>query len=142
MLTIHRHQLSIMVLFAIALHIVWVVVILIDVSSIHATALAALARYIEPPLLLAFVITVAVILALIGLFTRSSWIVMFLLPQQALLMMGAAGAIEAIWLSQFADGVIRPRAFIAADQMYAVLAAIGHTTAITALALRRLEDGK
>jgi hypothetical protein len=57
-------------------------------------------------------------------------------------MMSAAGAIEAMWLGQFADGVLRPTAFIAADQMYTVLAALGHTVAISlyTLSLRQNES--
>ncbi len=69
-----------------------------------------------------------------------SWVVVLLLPQQILLMMGVSGAIEAIWLSQFADGVLRPRAFIAADQINSVLAAIGHTVAIISHALNKLPN--
>ncbi len=52
------------------------------------------------------------------------------MPQQILLMMSAAGAVESMWLGQFADGVLRPHTFIIADQIYSILAAIGHTVAI------------
>ena len=35
-----------------------------------------------------------------------------------------------MWLAQFADGVLRPASFIAADQVYSVLAAFCHTIAL------------
>jgi len=130
------HYISIMVLYAVALHLSWSIILLFDYAAINATAVNALARYIQPPGFLLCVIAAAAIAALIGLATRAPWIILLLLPQQVLLMMSASGAIEAIWLSQFADGVIRSRAFIAADQLYSVLAAIGHTAAITIHALR------
>lgn len=127
---------SIMVLYAICLHFSWALILLVDQSAINVTAVNALARYIYPIGLLAWVVAAAAGAALLGLLINSPWIVVLLLPQQILLMMSAAGAIEAIWISQFADGVIRPRGFIAADQLYSVLAAIGHTMAITIHAIR------
>jgi hypothetical protein len=114
--------------------------IFLDQSALHATGLASLYRYIQPPLLLASVIGGAALLALTAVTIETPWIVILLLPQQVILMMSAAGAVEAMWLAQFADGVLRPRAFIAADQMYSVLAAIGHTMAITAHALGKLPN--
>lgn len=136
MIHFRNHYISIMVMYAISLHLVWSGILLFDDAATNATALNALFRYIHSPYLLSFVIFTAATSAFFGLFLESSWLVILLLPQQVLLMMSAAGATEAIWLAQFADGVIRPRAFIAADQLYSVLAAIGHTAAITFHALR------
>lgn len=171
MFIFRNHTISIMVLFAVALHLLWAVLIEVDHAALGATGVSALYLYIGAPRMLAFVdrmlafvdavlgavglgalhlsigapqllavvIACVALLALLGIFTRRPWIVVaLLLPQQALLMMSAAGVIEAIWLAQFADGVFRPRAFIAADQMYSVLAAIGHTVAITAHAVARI----
>lgn len=137
MIHFRNHYVSIMVLYAIILHLSWAFILLFDDAATNATALNALFRYIHPTILLSYVISTAAIAAFFGLFFESSpWIIILLLPQQILLMMSAAGATEAIWLAQFADGVIRPRAFIAADQLYSVLAAVGHTAAITFHALR------
>lgn len=140
MLVIRKHQFSIMVMFAIILHVWWALMIIVDASAVQATALEAVSRYIQPPLFLAFVIIATAVMAVIAVIYNSAWIIIFLIPQQAISMMGAAGAIEAIWLAQFADGTIRPRIFIATDQMYAVFVAIGHTIAVISLALRRLEE--
>lgn len=136
MLIFRKQAVSIMVMYAISLHLFWAAIILIDDSSVHATAVHALFRYIAPPVLLSAFILFAALLATLGLFTHVPWIVVMLMPQQILLMMSAAGAVEAIWLSQFADGVIRPRSFVAADQIYSILAAFWHTVAIIAHAIR------
>jgi hypothetical protein len=136
MMVFHNRPISIMVLFAIALHLAWAALLIFDSSPLSVNAIDALYRYIHPAPLLIFVIMGAAMMALIGLFTELPWVLFCLIPQQALLMMSAAGAIESMWLGQFADGVLRPHAFIAADQFYSVLAALGHTVAIIAHARR------
>lgn len=140
MVTIRGRPASLMILFAVALHLWWTLMIALDAAALHATGVASLYRYIHHRDVLAAVIGAAAVMALSGLFVRASWMVLLLVPQQVILMMSAAGAIDAMWLAQFADGVIRPRAFIAADQMYSVLAAIGHTMAIIARVRERSYD--
>lgn len=128
---------SLMVLFAVCLHLTWAILIWVDPTAVNATALNAayrpIARFVSSDfhVLSGILVTVA-LTATYGMFTRIPWVVVLLLPQQLVLMMSASGAIEAIWLGQFADGVARARAFLAADQCYSILAAIGHTTAIIA----------
>lgn len=56
--------------------------------------------------------------------------VWMIIPQQLLLMKSASGAIICILRSQFADGVDRPWAFIAADQSPAIIMAVLHTFAL------------
>lgn len=136
MIMFHERLISIMVLYAIALHICWVAIILLDDSAVGATALSALHKYIPDPLWLAVSIGLAAMLAVFGLYTHVPWIVVLLLPQQLLLIASAAGSFEAIYLSQYADGVVRSRAFIAADQIYSIIAMLGHTAAIIAHAKR------
>lgn len=135
---IGRHRfISIMVLYAIALHLTWAGILIVDDVATQATALNAVYRYIDPvPLLIAVLVTAAS-LALFGLYLSSPVALLLLLPQQLILMMSAAGAFEAMWNMQFADGVIRPVAFIAADQIYSILAAIGHTAALIRHAISR-----
>ena len=53
-----------------------------------------------------------------------------LLPQQLFLTLAAAGAAVAIIDSQFADGVVRSRYFIAADQSPIIIAALLHSVAV------------
>lgn len=129
---------SIMVSYAIVMHLVWAVILAFgDPGVTDATALNALSRFIHPIPVLIFSITAAALMAVWGMLTSLPWVVLLLMPQQILLMMSAAGAFEAIWLGQFADGTIRPRDFIAVDQIYSILAAVGHTFAI-ALHAKRL----
>lgn len=132
MIPMRNRHLSIMVLFAIALHYVWAVSLYVDSESMNATALYAIQKWIghfgQHATLVALPIVATV--ALFGLFVRPMWFVIFLIPQQILLTMSAVGALEAIWISQFADGVVRSRGFLVADQSYSILASIGHTAAI------------
>lgn len=125
-----------MIMFAVALHFTWSALIMFDDSALNATALHALFHWIKPAWLLSYILLSAASMALFSLMTRSPWAVLFLLPQQVLLIMSASGAVDAIWLAQFADGEIRPRAFIAADQIYSIIAATGHTFAIIQHTLR------
>lgn len=132
MIRTRKRLISIMVLYAIAMHLTWAVLVANDPSAMNATAVNALYKYIPNAVLLSWVLLGVAGSAMVGLFTRVPWIVLLLIPQQLVLMASAAGAIEAIWLAHFADLVERSRAFIAADQCYSILAAIGHTIAIVA----------
>lgn len=59
----------------------------------------------------------------------SGWrLFLCLLPQQATLMLSAMSAISSVMASHYADGVLRPRAFIFADQWGNIIPAILHTT--------------
>lgn len=136
MLILGRRVVSIMVSYAITLHLVWAGILATDYEVTNATALNALARFIHPEPVLIGVLVTAALLAVWGMMTRYPWVVLLLMPQQVLLMMSAAGAFEAIWIAQFADGVVRSREFIAVDQIYSILAAVGHTVAITVHARR------
>lgn len=120
---------SVTISMAITLHLVWATLLLIDPAAVNATSVNAIFKFIHSPTELAFALYSVAILASFGLFTKIPWIVLLLLPQQIALMMSAAGAIDAMWLAQFADGVSRPRTFLIADQLYSVLLAMGHTFA-------------
>lgn len=65
-----------------------------------------------------------------------------LLPQQFTLMMSAGGAIVCIWAGHFADGVIRPSAFLLVDQIPAVLIALMHSGAIVEIYISRKSQWK
>lgn len=123
-------SLSIVVALSIAQHLFWVGMILFDLHALNATGLHALYKYIQPPQFLAFTLAISSLSAIVGIMSRLPWLVILLIPQQILLMMSAAGVVEAIYLGQFADGVLRPQAFIASDQIGTILFAIGHTTAM------------
>lgn len=127
---------SIMVMYAVALHLTWAVILTFDKTGLGATAVDALYRFIHPAPVLIVTLLAAAAMAFWGVFTQKPWVVLLLIPQQILLCMSAAGAIEAMWIHQFADGVFRPFGFIATDQAHIVLAAVGHTAAMVAHAMR------
>lgn len=130
MLHLKGRLISIMVLYCVALHLCWAAIIIVDASAVGATPVSALHHLIGNPHLLAATLIGAAALASSSLCMRSRWIVLLLLPQQVLLAISADGAASAILFSQFADGVVRPRAFIAADQLHVILAAFGHAVAM------------
>lgn len=112
---------------------------LYDPTALGATALASL---VSIPLFgeaAGFACGVAGILALVGLWlTRPVFKLIALVPQQLLLLISAGGAVAAISAGMYADGTIRSRAFIAVDQVPAILTALCHTMAI----VRATEEGK
>lgn len=137
MLHVKERTVSIMVLYCVILHIFWAVLVALDPSAIGATPVHALYRIIGDTNLLSVALAAVAVMAVIGIYMRAPIVVWFLMPQQFLLLMSASGAISAIWIAQFADGVVRPRAFIAADQIHIVFAAVGHTIAVIAHARNR-----
>ena len=65
------------------------------------------------------------------------------LPQQAFLVYSAVGAVEAVVASSFADGVVRPRGFISADQIpISVFVAVLHTCGLLEPLVRRIVGGE
>src|SRR5258706_1372677 len=98
MLRTNGRSISIMILFAITLHLWWTLMIILHQSALNATGLASLYRYIQPPQLLASVIGVAALLALIAMITKSRWAVVLLLPQQICLLIVSSDAIDALSL--------------------------------------------
>ena len=127
---------SIMILSAVILHLVWAVTLLVDASGVGATAVSALHRIVPMPFL-PWVIIGCGMLAIAAVAARPLWFVLLLIPQQILLMISASGAIDAIWLGQFADGVLRSRAFLMVDQSYSIILMLGHTAAIFTYAYGR-----
>ena len=118
--------------YAAILHLWWAGLLWLSPSAADATTTAALTdcfspRYVSVALVVASVMSLTV---LYRARAPSIWTALCLLPQQALLTLAAVGAVEAIWASQFADGVIRSRYFIAADQFPPILAAVFHNFAV------------
>ncbi len=131
-----KHPRPIIILYCILLHLSWAGIVYWDHDATGATAVNALFRIFGSIEALIVALITTSVLAIVALFTRVPWAVVLLSPQQSLLLISASGAIGAMVLSMFADGVIRPRAFIIADQMHIVLAAVGHAFAIVAAGLR------
>lgn len=138
MFSVRNRLISIMICYSIVLHLSWAILILADESSVGATAISSLHRVVPNFAALSTLVGGSAILAIVGLCLQRWWLVFFLLPQQTLMLISAVGALDAMWLSQFADGVFRSRAFIMADQMYCPLSALGHTVALVVHTTRTL----
>lgn len=127
------------ILIAIVQQYVWATSIALDSSAVGTTAASVPALFLGRDWLV-IVLFVTATLAVAGFhFPKKLWNVFALLPQQALLFMSAAGALEAVRISSFADGVERSRAFLLVDQCPAILIAFFHMWAIF-LIMRYGED--
>lgn len=129
---------SVMVLYCVVLHIIWAALVISDPATTSATPVAVLSHIFISDAALFSILIVASCMSLIGLFSHLPWTVVLMIPQQSLLLISAFGAIGAIVSGQFADGVVRPQAFIAADQAHIILAAICHALAIIASTYERV----
>lgn len=120
-----------MIWYAIALHWVWGVVLLSSTAPLNITAISTIVQLgvVSSNIAGLFYLLIASI-AMIGLFGPRRTSLIFLLPQTAVLWMAAYGALTAMITGTFADGVVRPVAFLVTDQAPAVLAALFHTLAV------------
>jgi hypothetical protein len=124
---------------AVILHFTWAALLLVpgtrafSATPVHEVYGVAGYSAWRTAVLLTFVATAA----LAGLIrnTPPGLKILYLLPQQLVLGVSAAGAALAIYHSHYADGVLRPATFIAADQLAVILTWAGHTAALMLLYL-------
>lgn len=134
MIDIGQKHFSLMILYAVALHYIWGALLWMDDSVAGVSAIAAV-RYVFPHPFAGLSMIIASTIAMWAFFIRSKTLAaIMMVPQQFLLMTAAGGAIEAMVLGHFADGIPRTQAFLLASQTPAFLAAFGHTAALIALA--------
>jgi hypothetical protein len=130
---------SLIVFAAAAIHCLWAGLLLIPhYSPENSTPVSAIFRATsaspDNPVvrnLAALWLAAVAVMAVWGVTRRRgmiSWIAM--LPQQLLLGMAAWGAMRAMWLSHYADGVTRDRGFIMADQFPSIVLWAAHTAAL------------
>ncbi len=119
---------------AMVLHLIQGFLLLLDKTAGNTTSAHLLLKYVPYAPLAGLIMVAAALLAMVELvyfhYIPNTGSVILLLPQQIILIMAAGSAIQAIFLSHFADGVIRSRAFIIADQSVFILLAIFYTVAI------------
>lgn len=122
-------------------HYIWAMTLLFDpsrclwektwppVGVCGVTAISQLSR-LGPSL--PWLLAAAAILALVPIMRRCVGLVIVLcmLPQQSLLMIGAATAAQAMISGRFADGVVRSSEFLTADQAWPLVMAIMHVGAL------------
>ena len=116
--------------YAILLHITWGCLLLASQAPYGATALHV--YHLVPRVVLAATLFAASGLAMWGVTRRRpSWQgLATLLPQQAIMTFSAFAAVVAVAVAHYGDGVPRPRLFILADQVPAVLTMLLHTAAV------------
>ncbi len=123
------------VMIAIAMHFIWTAGLLIEPSAIHATGLHTMLIISQNSAAAAAIFGASAVLACAGLAIRRRWLrVTLLLPQQAALWVSVVGAMNAMALGMFADGVFRTHWFLIVDQIPVVLIALGHTAALLLIA--------
>ena len=119
------------VYYAIAVHYCWAVAIYLVPSAYHIAALGELSRLGLGARHASLMLLAVATCALFGaLFDRNYLCRLGLFPQQFLLVISAGGALSCVLRGSYADGTLRPMAFIAADQSPAILIAVFHTFAL------------
>lgn len=135
-LHIGKHHYSLMVLYAIVLHLVWAPLLLIDPSVSLVTPLAAI-RYILPFPFASITMISAALVSVWAFFVQDQYkAAMMLIPQQFLLVAGAAGAIHGVFAGQFPVNEAGHYSweFMLASHLPTILAAVGHTLALFSFA--------
>lgn len=129
-----RRASSWMLIYAAFLHAIWGCLLLTMPHDIGATPLALLHTIVGVTWTEGCIYLLASAGTLWMLSGRlpAQWSIFVGLPQQLLLMVSAGGSLLAVLLGQYADGVPRPWAFIFADQLPAVLAALCHSGSLIA----------
>lgn len=129
--------------FAVALHFTWAATLFATPSARKTTGIWALSQLFPNRFGLALLLVVVASCATASLFLRLSLAkILLLAPQQIFLGISAAGAIRAMVLSHFADGVTRPAGFLVADQVPVVLALLIHSATIAYLAFVKASGQK
>lgn len=125
---------ALMIWYGAILHLVWGLMLMASPTVLGVTAVNSILSFgiINANTAGAFYILVA-LMALIGLNSTRKRDIILLIPQSLLLLLSAYGAINAMILGQFADGVVRPFQFLIADQSPAVITAILHMVAVVAM---------
>lgn len=122
--------------FPLALHLIWAVLLLGWPDNIDVTALDTHRELISNDWVLAAAFITASSLVIVGTFYPPHTplpLAVYILPQQYLVCVSAAGALHAMWIGRFADGVERGTPFLIADQVWTVLVALLHTWVVAAL---------
>lgn len=113
--------------YAICMHWVWGGLLLTDTAPLGVTSINSLTHFgfVTAPYVGLMFLTVA-FLAAISRATPKPVGILFILPQQLVLIVSALGAVEAMRTGTFADGTVRSIPFLIADQIPAILIAVFH----------------
>lgn len=114
------------------LHIAWGLLLFLNGSGLHTTALNGIVRIFQPYWFAAILLFGAGISSMLGMycFTKTKRAVVFFIPAQFFLLTSTFTVLSAIVTQQFADGVFRAWEFIAADQAYLLILVVLYTYVI------------
>jgi hypothetical protein len=118
------------VIYAIAVHLITGVILIVNPDAGASTGPSSVVQLLfDSPLLAGVAMLIAAALAAAAHIYRplGSWA---FLPQQLLLIVAAVGALVAVVMGNYADGVVRPTLFILTDQLLVMLLPIFHAVAI------------
>ena len=119
---------------AVSMHLTWGVLSFISPESSRATTASAFGWH---PYLTGALMLVVGVTAFVGLFVNYRlWTIALTIPQQLVLAFSADAAITAVLHGQYADGVVRPWAFILSDQCLPIYLCLWHAVAIGLVAFR------
>lgn len=123
--------------YACVMHFIWGAALIVNIDAGNVTALSVAVRVFGGHFGAGAAMFGVALLALFGIvrFHASFEKVWCVLPQQFMLVLSAGAATSAMVNSHFADGVTRPRAFIVADQIPAILIAIFHIIVVIRMAI-------
>lgn len=110
-------------------HLFWAIAIAASPAALNATPVAGI-NYFGPRPVLVAILALSALGSASALLLRSWWVMIPLIPQQILLTMSVSTAYTAVARSQYADGVLRPAWFIAADQAPTIILAFVHLVAL------------
>jgi hypothetical protein len=120
--------------FAAALHVGWAIMLCISADPLDTTVGAAMASTVSGSRygLVALLVSASACVV-VARRVRWPWSMIWLLPQQGILIIAALGGLEVVWEGQYADGVVRPQLFILFDQLPIILLASFHSGAVANL---------
>ena len=117
---------------AFAVQFCWAVGVASDPSGLFSTPVSGLHDFFRSRWLLVVILTLSALGGCVTTVRGDHTLrgVLLMLPTQFVLLIAAFGSAQAIRTSQFADGVVRPSAFIFTDQSLMVIVAVGYTLAM------------
>lgn len=117
--------------YVIAMHWLWGSMLQLGTAPLGITAISSLTHFgfVSAPYVGLMLLTVSM-LAAISRAAPKSVSLLFMIPQQLVLVVSALGAITAMQTGTFADGEVRPIPFIVADQAPSVLIAVFHILSV------------
>lgn len=116
-------------------HLFWAALLTASPAAMNATPVSGLAVLGGRPLLVV-VLAGSGLGSLFALSVHRWWVMWFMIPQQVLLGLSLGTAGQAVAQQRYADGVLRPWTFIAADQAPTIVLAFAHLVAVILFAER------